>query len=174
MTWHQGPSQGPSATASTTRGQAARMASAATTRGAACPRRVSVAKTRQDLIKMFLWAQQDKHGSPGRDVWTRSTGLGLAAAGGHESAAIRRAWVRGGHWVRGGPAGVISRERQAWGSGNPGTREPAGGLGIATAGYLPRSAGMRVRWPRETKHRNKIKTRKNEQNKTRWRGVAYG
>ncbi len=116
MTWHQGPSQGPSATASTTRGQAARMASAATTRGAACPRRVSVAKTRQDLIKMFLWAQQDKHGSPGRDVWTRSTGLGLAAAGGHESAAIRRAWVRGGHWVRGGPAGVISRERQAWGA----------------------------------------------------------
>ncbi len=44
--WHQGPSQGPSATASTTR-------------GAACPRRVSVDKTRQDLIKMFLWAQQD-------------------------------------------------------------------------------------------------------------------
>ncbi len=45
----QGPSQGPSATASTsaTRGQAARMASMATTRGAACPRRVSMDKTRQ-------------------------------------------------------------------------------------------------------------------------------
>ncbi len=44
----QGPSQGPSATASTsaTRGQAARMASMATTRGAACPRRVSMDKTR--------------------------------------------------------------------------------------------------------------------------------
>ncbi len=53
---------------------------------------------------------------------------------------------------------LISRERRAWGSGNPGTREPAGGLGIATAGggYLPRSAGMRARGqrtrlPRETK-----------------------
>ncbi len=36
--------------------------------------------------------------------------------------------------------------RRAWGSGTPGTREPAGGLGIATAGsgYLPRSAGMRA------------------------------
>ncbi len=103
---------------------------------------------RQDLIKMFLWAQQDKHGSPGRDVWTGSMGLGLAAAGGHESVAIRRAWVSGGHWV----------------SGGPGTREPAGGLGIATAGggYLPRSAGMRARGQRtrlpwQTKHRNKNK-----------------
>ncbi len=47
MTRSQGPSQGPSATASTsaTRGQAARMASMATTRGAACPRRVSMDKT---------------------------------------------------------------------------------------------------------------------------------
>ncbi len=52
MTRSQGPSQGPSATASTsaTGGQAA---------GNACPRRVSADKTRQDLIKMFLWAQQD-------------------------------------------------------------------------------------------------------------------
>ncbi len=60
-------------------------------------------------------------------------------------------------------AGIESEAgRRAWGSGNPGTREPAGGLGIAT--YLPRSAGMRAhgqrtRLPRETKHkyRNKIK-----------------
>ncbi len=46
----QRPSQGPSATASTsmTRGQAAKMASMATARGAACPRRVSVDKTRHD------------------------------------------------------------------------------------------------------------------------------
>ncbi len=78
----------------------------------------------------------------------------------------------GGHWVRGGPAGieseaiwralsqrraggVISRERRTWGSGNPGTRQPAGGLGRATAGggYLPRSAGMRARdqWTRGTR-----------------------
>ncbi len=48
MTRSQGPSQGPSATTSTsaTRGQAARMASMATARGAACPRRVSMDKTR--------------------------------------------------------------------------------------------------------------------------------
>ncbi len=53
MTRSQGPSQGPSATASTsaTRGQAARMASMATTRGAACPRRVSMDKTRQGRLK---------------------------------------------------------------------------------------------------------------------------
>ncbi len=45
---------------------------------------------------------------------------------------------------------MIFRERHAWGSGNPGTRQPAGGLGIATAGggYLPRSAGMRARGQR--------------------------
>ncbi len=63
MTRSQRPSQGPSATASisTTGGQAARMASMATARGAACPRRVSVDKTRQDCFKMFPWAQQDRH-----------------------------------------------------------------------------------------------------------------
>ncbi len=91
-------------------------------------------------------------------MWTRSTGLGSAAASGHESAPIRRAWVSGDpagiesaagrralSQTRAG--GVISRERRAWGSGNPGTRQPAGGLGRATAGggYLPRSAGMRAR-----------------------------
>ncbi len=64
----------------------------------------------------------------------------------------------GGHRVRGGPralsqrraGGVISHKRRTWGSSNPGTRQPAGGLGIATAGsgYLPRSAGMRARGQR--------------------------
>ncbi len=108
-------------------------------------------------------------------MWTWSTGLGIAAAGGHESAPIRRAWVSGdpaglsqrrsgglesavirralsqrragGHWVRGGPVAW-------WGSGNPGTRQPAGGLGRATAGggYLPRSAGMRASQPADTRH----------------------
>ncbi len=29
------------------------------------------------LVKIFLWAQQDKHGTPGRDMWTWSTGLGI-------------------------------------------------------------------------------------------------
>ncbi len=76
MTRSQRPSQGPSATASTTRGQAARMASMATTRGAACPRRVSVDMTRQDLIKMFLWAQQNRHTALLAVTCGLSTGLG--------------------------------------------------------------------------------------------------
>lgn len=47
---------------STCHGQEARMASMATTRGAACPRRVSMDKTRQDMVvKMFLWARQNRH-----------------------------------------------------------------------------------------------------------------
>ncbi len=65
-------------------------------------------------------------------------------SGGLESEAGRRALSlrRSG--------GVISRERRAWGSGNPGTRQPAGRLERATAGggYLPRSAGMRARGQR--------------------------
>ncbi len=103
----QRPSQGPSATASTsaTRGQAARMASMATTRGAACPRRVSMDKTRQDkVVKMFLWARQNTHGTPGRNMWTWSTGLGIAAASGDESTPIQWAWVSGN------PAGLSQRQ----------------------------------------------------------------
>ncbi len=61
---------------------------------------------------------------------------------------------------------MISRERRAWGSGNPGTREPAGGLGIATAGgrYLPRSAGMRAAdsLAARDKTLEQIKTRKKQ------------
>ncbi len=91
MTRSQRPSQGPSATASisVTRGQAARMASMATTRGAACPRRVSTDMTRQDLIKMFLWAQQNRHTALLAVTCGLSTGLGLAVASRHESAPIR-------------------------------------------------------------------------------------
>ncbi len=162
MTRSQRPSQGPSATASTstTRGQAARMASMATTRGAACPRRVSVDTTWQDLIKMFLWAQQNRHTALLAVTCGLSTGLGLAAASGHESAAIRRAWVSGdpaglsrragGHWVSGDPVAWSPANGVPGVSGNPGTRQPAGGLGIVPAGgrYLPRSAGMRARGQR--------------------------
>ncbi len=143
--------------------QVAGMASAATKQGAACTRRVSMNKTDM-MIKMFLWAQHDLktclwgHGTALLAVmWTRSTGLGLAAASRHESAPIRWAWVSGdptglsqrrsgglesaairralsqrrarGHWVRGGPV--------AWSPANgaPGgaaTRElgnPPAGLG---------------------------------------------
>ncbi len=204
MTRSQGPSQGPSATTSTsaTARQAAGMASAATTRGAACPDESPW--TRQD--KVFLnvpvgTTRQTRHSWPWRVDWIH----GARVSGG------RRAWVSGdpaglsqrraggvisrerrARWAADG--GIISRERRArwaadggviWGSrgrrvgfprgwrrdlpwtaglgsSNPGSREPAGGLGIATAGggYLPRSAGMRARgqWahlPWETKHRNK-------------------
>ncbi len=41
------------------RGRRLALASMATTRGTACPRRVSADKTRQGKFKMFLWAQQD-------------------------------------------------------------------------------------------------------------------
>ncbi len=40
---------------------------------------------------------------------------------------------------------MISRERRTWGSGNPGTRQPAGGLGIATAGGPNRARDQRTR-----------------------------
>ncbi len=69
-------------------------------------------------------------------------------SGGLESAAGRRALSQ----QRSG--GVISREWRAWGSGNPATRQPAGGLGRATAGgrYLPRSAGKRASRPVDSRH----------------------
>ncbi len=79
MTRSQRPSQGPSATASIS---ATRIS---------CPRRVSTDMTRQDLIKMFLWAQQNRHTALLAVTCGLSTGLGLAAASGHESAAGRRA-----------------------------------------------------------------------------------
>ncbi len=152
--------------------------------------------TRQDMtwfFKMFLWAQQNRHTALLAVTCGLSTGLGLAAASGHESAPIRWDWVSGnpagmsqrqsgghesaairralsqrragGHWVRGGPAGieseagrralsqqrsggVISRERRTWGSGNPGTRQPASGLGIAPAGGPNRARDQRTRGTR--------------------------
>ncbi len=223
MTRSQGPSQGPSATASTsaTRGQAAGTGLRGYYKKSRLPQTSLHGQDRQDTLKLFLRARQDLktmtlgtwHGTPGRDVdWIHGTrvcggrrawvsgdpaGLSQRWSSGLESVAARRrdlprtaglgepqtvAWspANGGPgWAADG--GVISREWWDWGSGNPGTREPAGGLGIATAGggYLPRSAGMRARGQRtrlpwETKHRKQINTRKNEQNKTRWRGAAYG
>ncbi len=92
------------------------------------------------------------HGTPGRVVdrihGARDSGgrraLVSGDPAGFESEAGRRALSQ----RRSG--GVISRERRAWGSGNPGTRQPAGGLERAAAagGYLPRSAGMRARGQR--------------------------
>ncbi len=43
---------------------------------------------------------------------------------------------------------MISRERRAWGSGNPGTRQPAGGLGRAPAGGPNRARDQRARGTR--------------------------
>ncbi len=108
---------------------------------------------------MFLWAQQDKHGTPGRDEWTESTGLGIAVAGGLESAAIRPAGLSqrrsgrlesaagrralsqrraGGHWIRGDPAAII------WGS--CGRRV---GFPHDPAATIWGSRGRRVGFPRE-------------------------
>ncbi len=186
MTRSQGPSQGPSATASTsaTRGQVAENGLRGHYKKSRLPQTSLHGQGRQDILKLFLRARQDLktmtlgtwHGTSGRDVdWIH----GARVSG------DRRAWVSGdpaglsqrrsgGHWVRGRPAGIESEAgRWAWGSSNLGTREPAGGLGIATAGgeYLPRSVGMRARGqrtrlPRETKHfsntenKNEVKGRR--------------
>ncbi len=112
------------------------MASAATKQGATCPRRVSMNKTDM-MIKMFLWAQQDKHGTPGRDEWTESTGLGIAVAGGLESAVIRRALSQrraGGALSQRRAGGALSQRR----SGGNHLREPrsAGWLSPRTAGWM--------------------------------------
>ncbi len=115
------------------------------------------------------------HGTPGRDMWTLHgarvsggqrawvnadpVGLSQRQSGGHESEAIRRAWVSGdpaGIESEAGrralsqrrSGGVISRERRAWGSGNPGTRQPAGGLGRAPAGGPNRACSQRTRGTR--------------------------
>ncbi len=130
----------------------------ASTRGAACPRRVSMDQTWHGSLKCSCGHNKTdtRHSWPwhvdlirgardsgGRRAWVSANpgGLSQRRSGGLESAAIRQALSQ----RRAG--GVISHERRAWGSGNPGTRQPAGGLGRATAGggYLPRSAGMRAR-----------------------------
>ncbi len=75
---------------------------------AACPRRVSMDMTRQDALKLFLWAWQDLksmtlgkwHGTPDHDVWTGSTGSESAAAGGLAT------WTTGGLATR--TAGVLA------------------------------------------------------------------
>ncbi len=90
-------------------------------------------------------------------------------SGGLESAAIRRAWVSGdpaGIESEAGrralsqrrSGGVISRERRA--PRGAATREPAGGLGRATAGggYLPRSAGMRASRPLDSRRSRRTPT----------------
>ncbi len=177
MTRSQGPSQGPSATASTsaTRGQAARMASMATTRGAACPRRVSMDKTRQGRLKCscghnktdtwhsWPWHVDLIHGardSGGQRAWINADPVGLSQrqSGGLESVAIRRALRQrraGGHWVRGDPVAWSPANGAPGGAATRELGKDAGGLGRATAGdgYLPRLAGMRARgqWTRGTR-----------------------
>ncbi len=168
MTRSQGPSQGPSATASTsaTRGQAARMASMATTRGAACPRRVSMDKTRQGRLKCscghnktdtrhsWPWHVDLIHGardSGGQRAWINADPVGLSQrqSGGLESAAIRRAWVSGntaGFRTAAGRRALSQRRAGGhWVRGDPVAWSPANGApgGAATRelGKLPAGLG---------------------------------
>ncbi len=165
MTRSQGPSQGPSVTASTsaTRGQAARMASMATTRGAACPRRVSMDKTRQGRLKCscghnktdtrhsWPWHVDLIHGardSGGQRAWINAVPVGLSqrqsgglwdrgGPAGIESEAGRRALSQrraGGHWVRGDPVAWSPANGAPGGAATRELGKDAGGLGRATAG----------------------------------------
>ncbi len=86
MTRSQGPIQGPSATASIsmTREAGGWNGLCGHKTRSRLPQTSLQGQDRQDCFKMFLWAQQNKHGTPGRDMWTGSTGLGIAAAGGLE------------------------------------------------------------------------------------------
>ncbi len=107
-----------------------------------------------------MWTLHGARISGGQRAWVSTDPVGLSQrrSGGH--------WVSGdpagmsqrrsgGHWVRGGPAGIKSaairwRDLPRTARGNPGTRQPAGRLGIdpAGGGSLPRSAGMRARGQR--------------------------
>ncbi len=155
MTRSQGPSQGPSATASTsaTRGQVARMASMAITRGAACPRRVSMDQTWHGSLKCSCGHNKTtRHSWPwhvdlihrARDCGSRwawvsgdPAGLSQRRAGGH--------WVRGGLWDRGDASGHWSAPiRRAWVSGDLVAWSPANGTpgGAATRELGNQPAGL--------------------------------
>ncbi len=146
------------------------MASMATTRGAACPRRVSVDKTWQGELKYscghdktdtrhsWPWHVDLIHGardSGGQRAWVSGDPAGMSQrrSGGLESAAIRRALSQrraGGHWVSGDPVAWSPANGAPGGVATRELRQPAGGLGRATAagGYFPRSVGMRARGQR--------------------------
>ncbi len=88
-------------------------------------------------------------------MWTWSTGLGIAAASGHESATIRRAWVSGD------PAGIESaaiRWRDLPRMARLGERQPGNqpaGLGeptpVADISRDRRAWGHRGHWTRGTR-----------------------
>ncbi len=178
------------------------MASMATTRGAACPRRVSVDKTRQGSLKCSCGHNKTdtRHSWP----WRVDSIHGARVSGG------QRAWVSGdpaglsqrrsgGHWVSGDPAGiesaagrralsqrraggVISREWRAWGSGNPGTSRRAW-----ESHRRRRNSHADLQWAMagitsgdfhatgQTGNRNKIKTFKTKkQNEVKGRRLRLG
>ncbi len=91
-----------------------------------------------------MWTLHGARVSGGQWAWVSANPVGLSQrrSGGHESEAGRRALSQ----QRSG--GVISCERHAWGRGNPGTRQPAGGLGIAPAGGPNRARDQRTRGTR--------------------------
>ncbi len=115
MTRSQGPSQGPSATASTstTRGQAAGNGLRGHYKKSRLPQTSLHGQDRQDTLKLFLRARQylktmtlgTWHGTPGRDVdWIHgarvSSDRWAWVSGDPAGLSKRRA---GGHWVSGGP-----------------------------------------------------------------------
>ncbi len=123
-------------------------------------------------------------------------------SGGLESAAIRRAWVSGdpagmsqrragGHWVRGGPVAWSPANGAPGGAATQELGKPTSGLGRATAGgYLTR--GDPAELPRhlavgyggimsgdflaaeQTEQEQNKRLLKKTENKTGWRGAAYG
>ncbi len=165
------------------RGRRLGMASVAITRGAACPRRVSMDMTRRDELKLFLWARQDlKHvsGDMARHSWPW---CGLESAAGRRVCHMHSTCTPGGlaTWTAGwfgwaADGGRSPRERRAWRSrgrrrawgtrGNPAKlpRRLAVGYGGITRGDFL-AAGQT--------DRNKTKLSKNEKTKRWKRGAAY-
>ncbi len=140
-----------------------------------------------------MWTLHGARVSGGQRAWVSADPVGLSQ---------RRA---GGHWVSGDPAGieseagrqalsqrrsdgVISRERRAWGSGNPGTRQlsPAigGHEGSRRSRRTPTPSCSGLWWDitsgdfhaaGQTGNRNKIKTFKTKkQNKVKGRRLRLG
>ncbi len=128
------------------------MASAATTKGAVCPRRVSMDKTRLGKFKMFLWAQQDTNTAllavtcgldpRGLSQW-RPAGLSQRRAGDVISRE-RRAWVSRGQRRDLSRTAASSPANGGLGEPQTAASSPAnGGLG-----HPPRTAGSgeRLAW----------------------------
>ncbi len=128
MTRSQGPSQGPSATASTsTTGEAGGWEWPPWPQPDEPPAPNESPRTTQDVMIKTVpeGTTRHKHGTPGRDMWTRSTGPGLESAAGRRACQMhsRRACQRRDLWEP-RTAADISRDRQAWVSHGRRLRSP--------------------------------------------------